>query len=256
MLKGYKYEILPSDSQKELIWKTIGCNRLVYNLMLKKKIRLYEKKGKSLSKFDIGKKIVKLKKKEEYDFLNEIDSRSFLCTSEYLDQAFQRFFKGQNQFPKFHSKHYSRQSYTTLFVPTTNGGNIKCLFKQNLIQLPKLGKIEAKLYRKFIGQIKRATVSFSGNKYWVSFCVECKEPKKLPETTQCCGIDVGVKDFATIFSKEKVDGKHCSKVENPKNLKKSQDRIKKYQKDLSRKQKGSNNYVKAKKKLNKKTYKS
>ena len=56
MLKGYKFEILPSVLQKELIWKTIGCNRLVYNLMLRKKIRYYEKTGKQLSKFDINKR--------------------------------------------------------------------------------------------------------------------------------------------------------------------------------------------------------
>jgi putative transposase len=248
MYKGYKFEILPSEEQKELIWKTIGCNRLVYNRMLRKKIRYYEKHGKSLSKIDIDKRITKLKHNENFDFLNEVDSASFQCTSEYLHQAYQRFFKGQNQFPKFHSKHSSHQSYTTKFIL----GNIKVLFDENLVQLPKLGKIDAKLYQDFGGDIKYATVSYDGNKYWVSFQVEVKEPKALSKTTQCCGIDLGVKDFATVFSKEKVDGKHCSKVENPKHLKKSQERIKFLQKNLSRKKKGSNNYVKAKKKLNKK----
>lgn len=251
MLKGYKYEILPSEEQKELIHKTIGCNRLVYNLMLDKKIKLYEKNGKSLSKFDINNYITKLKHKSKYSFLNEVDSRSLLCTSEYLDQSFQKFFKCQNRYPKFHSKHSSRQSYTTMFVL----GNIKCLFKQNIVQLPKFGKVKAKLYRRFKGHIKRATVSFSCNRYWVSFQVEVKELKALPKTTQCCGIDLGIKDFATIYSLEKIEGKHFYKVENPKHLKKSQERIKKYQKDLSRKKKGSINYVKAKAKLNKKHFK-
>ena len=251
MYKGYKFEILPSEEQKELIWKTIGCNRLVYNLMLRKKIRYYEKNGKSLSKIDIDKRITTLKHKDKYSFLNEIDSASLQCTSEYLHQAYQRFFKGQNQFPKFHSKHSGKQSYTTKFIL----GNIKCLFKQGIVQLPKLGKIEAKLYKRFKGSIKYATISFEGNRYWVSFQVDVKEPKALPKTTQCCGIDLGVKDFATIYSSEKVDGKHVSKVENPKHLKKSQDRIKLLQRRLSRKQKGSNNYEKARKKLNRKHFK-
>ena len=251
MLKGYKFEILPSDSQRELIHKTIGCNRLVYNLMLAKKIRYYEKNGKSLTKIDIDKRITKLKHKPKYSFLNEVDSASFQCTSEYLHQAYQRFFRGQNRFPKYHSKHSSRQSYTTKFIL----GNIKVLFKQNLIQLPKLGKIPSKLYRRFKGSIKYATISFEGNKYWVSLQVEVKKPKALPKTSQCCGIDLGIKDFATIYSSEKIDGKHFSKIENPKHLSKSQSRIKFLQKQLSRKKKGSNNYEKARKKLNKKHFK-
>ena len=251
MLKGYRYEILPSDYQKELIHKTIGCNRLVYNLCLDYKIKVYEKKGKSLSKFDINNYITKLKHKDKYSFLNEVDSLSLQATSDALHQAFQRFFKGQNRYPKFHSKHSSHQSYTTKCVTR----NIKVLFKQNLVQLPKLGKVKAKLYRRFKGQIKQATISYEGNRYWVSFQVEVKEPKALPKTTQCCGIDLGIKDFATIYSLEKVDGKHFSKIENPKHLSKSRNRLKKLQKDLSRKQKGSNNYEKVIKKLNKKHFK-
>ena len=251
MLKGYKFEILPSEEQKELIHKTIGCNRLVYNLCLDYKIKVYEKKGKSLSKFDINNYITKLKHKDKYSFLNEVDSLSLQATSDALHQAFQRFFKGQNRYPKFHSKHSSKQSYTTKCVT----GNIKVLFKQNLVQLPKLGKVKAKLYRRFKGNIKQATISFENNHYWVSFQVEVKEPKALPKTTQCCGIDLGIKDFATIYSLEKIDGKHFSKVENPKHLSKSKERIKFLQKNLSRKKKGSNNYAKAKAKLNNKHFK-
>lgn len=88
MLKGYKFEILPSDYQKELIHKTIGCNRLVYNLCLDYKIKVYEKKCKSLSKFDINNYITKLKHKDKYSFLNEVDSLSLQATSDALHQAF------------------------------------------------------------------------------------------------------------------------------------------------------------------------
>lgn len=251
MLKGYRYEILPSKEQKVLIQKTIGCNRLIYNMCLDHKIKVYEKNGKSLSKFDINNYITKLKHKDKYSFLNEVDSLSLQSTSDALHQAFQKFFKGQNRYPKFHSKHSSHQSYTTKCV----NHNIKIFFKKNIVVIPKLGKLNAKLYRRFKGQIKQATISFENNRYWVSFKVEVKEPKALPKTTQCCGIDLGIKDFATIYSLEKIDGKHFYKVENPKYLSKSRNRLKKLQKNLSRKKKGSNNYVKAKKKLNKKHFK-
>ena len=251
MLKGYKYEILPSEEQKVLIQKTIGCNRLVYNLCLDHKIKVYEKKNKSLSRNDINKYITKLKRNEKYSFLNEVDSLSLQATSDSLHQAFQKFFKGQSRYPKFHSKHSSKQSYTTKCV----NNNIKIFFKKNIVAIPKLGKLNAKLYRRFKGNVKQATISFENNRYWVSFCVDVKEPKKLPITTQCCGIDLGIKDFATMYSLEKIDGKHFNKIENPKHLSKSRNRLKKLQKDLSRKQKGSNNYEKSRKKLNKKHFK-
>ena len=251
MLKGYKFEILPSEEQKVLIHKTIGCNRLIYNMCLDHKIKVYEKNNKSLSRNDINNYITKLKHKEKYSFLNEVDSVSLQATSDALYQAFQRFFKGQNRYPKFHSKHYSKQSYTT----KSNHNSIECLFKQNMVKIPKLGKVEAKLYHRFKGNIKQATISFENNRYWISFQVEVKESKALPKTTQCCGIDLGIKDFATIYNKEKVDGKHFSKIENPKHLKKSQTRIKFLQKKLSKKKKGSNNYEKAKAKLNRKHFK-
>ena len=176
-------------------------------------------------------------------------------TSEFLDNSFKRMFKGLSKFPKKRTKRNSKPSYTTQCIKTTDGFNIKVFYKKNKIQLPKLGKVKAKLYRRIAGIIKRATISFEGNRYWVSFQVEVKEPKALPKTTQCCGIDLGIKDFATIYSKNKVDGKHCSKVENPKHLSRSQSRIKKLSKDVSRKKKGSNNYAKARKKLNKKHFK-
>ena len=263
MLKGCVFEILPNDEQQELIWKTVGCNRLVYNLMLDLKITKH-KQGISLSKFDINKEITKLKHSDEYWFLNEVDSHSFQMTSENLHQAFQRFFKGQNKYPKFKAKHFSRQAYTTSFV----NNNIKVFFKSQQIQLPKLGKVDAKLYKKLKGKIKRATVYHDGNKFWCSLQVDTSKPKKLPKKKQVCGIDLGIKNFATICYKDSKDSKSVryETIENPKFLKQSQERLKKLQEKLSKKQKGvwdkekheykdgkkpSNNYLKLKKKVNK-----
>ena len=250
--KGFKFEIFPSEEQKELIWKTIGCNRLVWNLCLNKCIGDYQSEGKYNSAFDLDKQVTKWKNSKKYKFLNEVDSKSFQITTDNLCKAFKALSTGIRKFPRRHTKYSGKQSYTTSFTNTTSGGNIKVSYKEGWIQLPILKKIKASLSRKFIGQIKRATVSYEGNRYLVSLQVEVKSPKKLPKTTQCCGIDLGVKDFATVFSLEKIDGKHCSKVENPKHLSKSKNRLNKLQKNLSRKKKGSNNYAKAKAKLNKK----
>ena len=268
MIKGCVFEISLTKEQQELFWKTVGCNRLVYNLMLDLKISKHKNEGISLSKFDIDKEITKLKQSDEYWFLNEVDSQSFKVTSENLHQAFQRFFNGQNKYPKFKAKHFSRQAYTTPLIPTTNGGNIKVLFKSQQIQLPKLGKVDAKLYKKLSGKIKRATVCYDGNKFWCSIQVDTSKPRKLPNKKQVCGIDLGIKNFATICYKDSVDSKSVryETIENPKFLKRSQDRLKNLQEKLSKKQHGtwdkekheykdgkepSNNYLKLKKKVNK-----
>lgn len=250
--RGFKFEIYPSDKQKELIWKTIGCNRLVWNLCLEKCVNDYQSKGKYNSAFDLDKQVTKWKHTKKYKFLKEVDSKSFQITTDNLSKAFKALSTGVSKFPRKHTRKNGKQSYTTSFTHTTSGGNIKISYKEGWLQLPLLKKIKFFVNRKFRGQIKRATVSYEGNRYWVSFQVEVREPKALPKTTQCCGIDLGIKDFATIYSLEKIDGKHFSKVENPKHLSKSRNRLKKLQKDLSRKKKGSNNYEKAKVKLNKK----
>ena len=80
--------------------------------------------------------------------------------------------------------------------------------------------------------------------------MDVKEPKHLPKVNQECGIDVGVNSVVTIYSKKKNSkGKHFTKVDNQRFLLKTRKKITKLQQNLSRKQKGSNNYYKAKNKL-------
>lgn len=239
MYKAYKYRLYPNKEQEQLILQHIGSCRYIYNYGLNKKISAYQTDKTSLSRFQIQADLPILKKQEETAWLKEVNSLSLQAALACLDNAFTRFFKEKRGFPKFKSKKDGHQSF---LVPQ----NTKVDFDNNRVFIPKFkGGIKCKLHRAFDGTIKTSTISkTSTGKYYISILVETNEiiPKKKP----CCenqavGIDLGIKTFATIS-----DG---STIENPRNFKKSLEKLKKLQREVSRKTNGSNNRAKAVKKL-------
>ena len=231
MYKAYKYRIYPNKWQRELIAKTFGCTRFVYNQCLAYKIGKYKNENISLSKFDLI-NWTNQHLKNEYEWLKEVDKWALENAVTNLDAAYKRFFKEGARYPKFKSKHNHRRSYKTNY----NNNNIKVLFGANKIQLPKLKKIKAKLSRKFDGTIKSATVSQEpSGKYYVSILVDTKHmPMEI--TGAAVGIDLGVKDLVITSDGEKFD--------NPKLIKKYEKKLAKEQRKLAHKKKGSKNYEK------------
>ena len=231
MLKAYKYRIYPNKAQAVLIQKTFGCCRFVYNQTLAYRKNLYETEKRSMSKFDCSKYVTGVLKRD-YQWLKEVDKNSLQYAVFAMDNAYQRFFKLHSGYPKFKSKHNNRRSYTTCIT----GTNIKVLFDENKIQLPKLKLVRARLSRPFVGQIKRATVSQTPTgKYFVSVLVET-EHEPLPSTNKMVGIDLGIKDLLITSNGEKYDNKRI--------IKQYEDKLSRAQRRLSRKVKGSNNYNK------------
>lgn len=214
-----------------MIQKTFGCCRFVYNQTLAYRKNLYETEKKSMRKFDCSNYMVR-KLKPQYTWLKEVDKFALEQAIFAMDVAYQRFFKLHSGYPRFKTKHNHKQSYTTCM----NHTNIKVLFDQNKIQLPKLKFVKARLSRQFCGQIKTATVSQTpSGKYFVSITVET-EHEPLPSTESMIGIDLGIKDLLITSDGEKFDNKHI--------IKKYEDRLAQEQRKLSRKIKGSNNYNK------------
>ena len=231
MLKAYKYRIYPNKAQATLIQKTFGCCRFVYNQTLAYRKNLYETEKKAMSKFDCDKYMVQTLK-SQYDWLREVDKFALQRAVFAMDNAYQRFFKLHSGYPKFRSKHNNRRSYTTCIT----GTNIKVLFDENKIQLPKLKLVRARLSRPFVGQIKQATVSQTPTgKYFVSVLVET-EHNSLPSTDRTIGIDLGIKDLLTTSDGEKYDNKRI--------IKQYENKLSRAQRRLSRKVKGSSNYNK------------
>jgi putative transposase len=237
--KAFKYRIYPNKEQEELMLKHMGCSRWVYNYALNKKITSYQETGKGLNRFDIQKDLPQLKKNEDTSWLKEVNSQTLQASLENLDKAFTRFFKEKKGFPKFKSKKDNRQSFN---IPQ----NTEIDFEKNKIWLPKFKtSIKVKIDRTFEGIIKTSTITKTPTgKYFISILVELEKelPKKKPlDEKQAIGIDLGIKTFATLSN--------GMEIENPKHLKKSLKKLKKQQRKVSRKVKGSNNRKKEIKKL-------
>ena len=227
MLKAYKYRIYPNEEQEIQLNKTFGCTRFIYNQMLADRIKSYEENK------DLDIKIIKYSTpaqyKKEYEWLKEVDSLALANAQMNLDKAYKNFFRDKSVgFPKFKSKKDNHKSYTT------NNQNGTVFIENNRIKIPKLkSMIKIKQHREFVGLIKSCTISQNpSGKYFISILVDA-ENIQLPKLDTKVGIDLGIKEFAITS-----DGEMFS---NPKWLNKSEKRLRKLQKDLSRKQKGSNN---------------
>lgn len=228
--KAYKYRIYPNKKQQELIQKTFGCSRFVYNYFLDLKIKEYRNNGKSLSYYDTSKLLTQLK--QEKSWLREPDKDSLQKALKDLDNTYQKFFKEHTGYPKFKSKKNSYKSYRTSCV----NNNIR--YENKHIRLPKLGFIKTRDKQIPQGRILNATISQEPNgHYYCSLCCTDVEFEQYPKTSKNVGIDLGLCDFA-IFS----DG---TKIENPRFYEKSEKKLSKLQRELSRKTIGSSNWNKA-----------
>ena len=195
MLKTYEYRIYPNKEQAILIAKHFGCTRFVYNKALALKMETYTKDKKSLSKYDLAKKVKEWKDTEELSWLKEVHSQSLQQAIFHLDSAFTKFFREKEGYPKFKSKHTHRFSYS---LPQ----RVKVNFETNRVYVPKVGWVKTRIDRAFEGKIKTCTVKqVPSGKYFISILFEdgTELPNKLPiEESTTVGIDLGLKTFATL----------------------------------------------------------
>lgn len=131
MERGYKYRIYPNKAQQELIAKTFGCCRFVYNHALDRRKNLYENQGLSESRNDIN-NWCNRELKVQYEWLREVDKFALTNSIYDLDNAYKKFFREHTGYPRFKSKHDSRQSYTTNY----SHDNIAVDFERNIVKLP------------------------------------------------------------------------------------------------------------------------
>ena len=242
MLKVVKVRLYPNKEQQQLIYKTFGSSRFVYNILLDTKIKAYECRD-NLSAYDLKKRLVPMKKANGGEFLKEVDSTALQNAVLKIDIAYKNFFRrvksgGAVGFPRFKSKHNSYQSYQT----STSS------IKDNKLYLPKIGNIKTKFHRgNIIGKIKTVTISYEANQYYASINYEDGLIETIGSNNgKKIGIDVGVKIFAYTSENNKIYPKKEHLLNN--DIKK----MIKAQKSLSRKKKGSANRLKAKAKLSKK----
>lgn len=239
--KAYKFRLYPTEEQRILINKTFGCSRFAYNYYLE-----YQKKNGIVKSFNLCKDLKELEKTHEY--LKEVDSCALRCSIFDLEDGFNNFFAKRSGYPNFKGK-FSRQSYRTSCIRSTykekEYSNIELNLFSRFIKLPKLGKVKIKGYRnkkKIEGKIVNATIiKETTNKYYVSVLIEEELLVNKVTPTTIVGIDLGLKDLVVTS-----DG---IKYTNEKILNKYEKRLKRLQRELSRREKGSKNYFKTKEKI-------
>lgn len=236
MLKAVKVRLYPTKAQQEIIASQFGACRYIYNRSLALRKFVFERYGKTLSAHDLIKRIAVLK--ERHPWLKDADSQALQQSVRHMDEAYKHFFrrvkKGETPgFPRFKSRHHSRQSYQYPQRVRIDGRRV---------YLPKVGWVRAKGLRlEFAGKIKTVTVSMEAYQYHAAILIddgiEGIEPSHNGQTV---GLDMGV--AAVVADSEGV-------IVEPIDFERELVKLRKRHQQLSRKQKGSANRRKAKMRL-------
>ena len=259
VIRGQIIELKPNNKQATYFKKACGVARFAYNWALAEWQKQYQENkayrenceqsnltidGSQLNLPSHGKinKLFNAIKREQFPFVMEVTKCAPQIAIQQLGDAYKRFFKGESKYPQFRKKGEKDRfglSNDKFKIKTENG--------KTFIQIPKLGWVRMKKGLRFQGKILSATISTRGEKWFVSLNVELSEEiNPLPKTKQSVGLDLGITHLATLS-----DG---IKIQAPKPLKNYLKKLRRLNKSLSRKQKGSNNRAKAKAKLSRLYY--
>jgi len=243
--RAIKIRLYPNQKQKEMLNKTFGCCRFIYNKMLEERIQVYQKfKSNKDFLYSYDYKTEK-QYKQEFLFLKEVDSKALQSEWRHLTSAYANFFRNikkgtKKGFPNYKSKK-SKQSYTTYNI----NNNCKIDFEKKKLKLPKISNwIKYKDDRIFEEEIKHITVlrNRSGY-YYASILIEIDldvEPIQKINSNKIVGFDMSASKFLITKDLE---------LSNPRFYRNEQTRLKKLHKEQSRRKKSSNNRDRTRKKL-------
>ena len=223
---AYKIVLYPTKEQEDLIARTLGCCRFVYNRALSERIKAYEENKKTLTFLDQQNELPVLKRQEETKWLQEVDATALQHSLRNLQDAYDNFFRGLKEhrktgFPKFKSKHVNEESYRS----TNNRESIR-IIDETHIQLPKLGIIKCKIPRMPEGRILNATITRTADKrYTASIMCESPAKEQYEQTGSIVGVDFGIKSLAVTSDGQVFD--------NPRSYEKNQKSLIRQQRSVS-----------------------
>ncbi|OBX79696.1 transposase [Moraxella atlantae] len=250
VIRGHIIRLDPTDKQATYFAKACGVARLAYNWALAEWQNQYkldkayrddclangiEIDTSKLNKPSQGKlrKQLNAIKRTQFPFMLEVTKCSPQLAIMQLADAFKRFFKGEAKYPQFRKKGVDDRFSLS---------NDQFKIDQNRIKIPKLGWVKMRENLRHNGKVLSAKIFKKAEQWFVSVAVELQEiTQPLPKTNKVVGIDLGITDLAVLS-----DG---TKIQAPQPLKQQLQKLKRLSKQLSRKQKGSNNRAKAKTKL-------
>ena len=250
-IRGHIIALDPNNTQATHLKKACGVARFAYNWALNEWQKQYEQdkqyrddclnKGIQIDETKLNKptqgklrKQLNSIKREQFPFMLEVTKCSPQLAIMQLGDAFKRFFKGESNYPQ-----YRKKGVNDRFSLSNDQFKLKSKNNKPHIQIPNLGLVRMTEHLRYNGKILSAKVFTKGGKWFVSIAVELDDTQKpLLKTGKSVGLDLGITNLATLS-----DG---TKIQAPKPLKNKLKKLQRLSKQLSRKQKGSNNREKAK----------
>ncbi|WP_019502930.1 RNA-guided endonuclease InsQ/TnpB family protein [Pseudanabaena sp. PCC 6802] len=235
MEKAFKYRFYPTPEQETLLRKTMGCTRLVYNCALAARTEAWYKRQERVGYIETSAMLTQWKKQEDLQFLNEVSCVPLQQGLRHLQTAFSNFFAGRAKYPNFKKKHQGGSAEFTKSAFRWKDGKVF------------LAKSSEPLAIRWSRQLPKGaepstiTVKLSPSGRWTVSLLVNVEIEPLPKSAHQIGIDLGITSLVALSNGEKVA--------NPKGFAAKRIKLRKAQKALSRKQKGSNNRQKARLKV-------
>jgi putative transposase len=233
--KAFKYRFYPTPAQETLLRQTMGCTRLVYNRALAARTEAWYERQERVGYEDSSKMLTQWKKQEDLNFLNDVSSVPLQQGLRNLQTAFSNFFAGRAKYPNFKKKHNGGSAEFTKSAFKWKDGKVFLAKNVEPLAIRWSRQIPKGLEPSSI------TVKLSPSGRWTVSLLVDVEIKPFPESPNQIGIDLGITSLAALST-----GEH---IANPKGFKAKRAELRKVQKALSRKQKGSNNRYKARLKV-------
>ena len=230
----YQFRIRPSAEQESLFRQMAGCRRLIWNYFLARRQDHYQQTGKTLSFTEMCQELTLLKQQPDFAFLNECDSQALQQVLRDLCRAFVNFFEKRAKYPRRKSKKRTPHSFR---IPQ------RVRVEGDCVSIPKVGLVPAILHREMEGEIKSATLKQEPSGKWtITFVSHFDAPDiESSEPQSPIGLDAGLETFLTSSEGEKTVP--------PRFYRKQERKLRKVQRQHSRKQKGSRNREKARKRV-------
>lgn len=239
-VRNYRFRIYPNREQEQKLLTWLETCRWIYNTALAQRKEAWEKEKRSVSRIEQQVWLKQAKKTDER--IREVHSQVAQEVLFRVDRAFAAFFRrvknGETPgYPRFKGRgRYKSLTYTQF------GKGKGASFQDGKLKLSKIGLVKIKLHREIPGIIKTVIIKRdAAGKWWAVFAVEIELSRQQTHTGPAVGLDVGLEKFAALS-----DG---SIIENPRHLRKTEERLKRAQRELSRKEKGSRNRERVRRKL-------
>ncbi|AJE23384.1 RNA-guided endonuclease InsQ/TnpB family protein [Azotobacter chroococcum] len=231
--RAYKYRFYPTPEQAELLARTFGCVRSVYNRILRWRTDAFYQEQKKIGYTAASSRLTALKKQPELAFLNEVSSVPLQQCLRHQQAAFKNFFEGRAKYPAFKKKRHRQSAEFT---------RSSFRYRDGKLFLARCDEpLAIRWSRPLPGEPSTVTISRdSAGRYFVSCLCEF-EPETLPVVPKTLGIDLGLKDLFVTSEGERFG--------NPRHSAKYASRLALAQRRLSKKQLGSKNRARARRKV-------